>query len=74
MFTPSEQQEFFGLFENFVVLTYSERLLEYADGGGGLRAISSRPERQSSPASSPAKAAFERDTAKRFIRSGSIGA
>ena len=44
IFTPSEQQEFLGLFENFVVLTYSERLLEYADGGGGLRAISSRPE------------------------------
>ena len=44
IFTPSEQQEFLGLFENFVVLTYSERLLEYADGGGGLRAISSRSE------------------------------
>ena len=44
IFTPSEQQEFLGLFENFVVLTYSERLLEYADGGGGLRAIGSRPE------------------------------
>ena len=42
--TPSEQQEFLGLFENFVMLTYSERLLEYADGGGGLRAIVSRPE------------------------------
>jgi phospholipid transport system substrate-binding protein len=44
IFTPSEQQEFLGLFENFVVLTYSERLLEYADDGGGLRAIGSRPE------------------------------
>src|SRR5215469_15017332 len=44
MFTPSEQQEFLGLFENFVVLTYNERLLEYADGGGGLRTIGSRPE------------------------------
>lgn len=42
--TPSEQQEFLGLFENLVVLTYSERLLEYAEGGGGLRVISSRPE------------------------------
>jgi len=42
--TPLEQQEFLGLFENFVVLTYSGRLLEYADAGGGLRAISSRPE------------------------------
>jgi ABC-type transporter MlaC component len=38
------QQEFLGLFENFVVLTYSERLLDYADGGGGLRAIDSLPE------------------------------
>jgi len=44
MFTSSEQQEFVGLFENLVVFTYSERLLEYADGGGGLRAIGSRPE------------------------------
>ena len=42
--SPSEQQEFLGLFENLVVLTYTERLLEYADGGGGLRAIGSRPE------------------------------
>ena len=41
---PSEQQEFLGLFENLVVLTYSKRLLEYADSGGGLRAIGSRPE------------------------------
>ena len=44
IFTPSEQQEFLGLFENLVVLTYSERLLEYADGGSGLRVLSSRPE------------------------------
>ena len=44
VFTPSEQQEFLGLFENFVVLTYSERLLQYADGGGRLRVIGSRPE------------------------------
>ena len=42
--TLSEQQEFLGLFENFVVLTYSARLLEYADGGGDLRVVSSRPE------------------------------
>jgi phospholipid transport system substrate-binding protein len=42
--TPSEQQEFLGLFENFVVFTYSARLLEYTDGGGGLRVVSSRPE------------------------------
>ena len=44
IFTPLEQQEFLGLFENFVVLTYSERLLEYTDGGGGLRTMGSRPE------------------------------
>ena len=42
--TLSEQQEFLGLFENFVVLTYSARLLEYSDGGGDLRVVSSRPE------------------------------
>ena len=42
VFTPLEQQEFLALFENFVVLTYSQRLLEYTDGGGGLRAIGSR--------------------------------
>jgi phospholipid transport system substrate-binding protein len=42
--TLPEQQEFLGLFENFVVLTYSAKLLEYTDGGGGLRVVSSRPE------------------------------
>ena len=42
--TLPEQQEFLGLFENFVVLTYSARLLEYTGGGGGLRVLSSRPE------------------------------
>jgi phospholipid transport system substrate-binding protein len=42
--TLPEQQEFLGLFENFVVLTYSAKLLEYTDGGGGLRLVSSRPE------------------------------
>jgi phospholipid transport system substrate-binding protein len=26
IFSPSEQQEFLGLFENYVVLTYSEKL------------------------------------------------
>lgn len=44
IFTPSEQQEFLGLFENFVVLTYSSTLLEYVDGGGGPRVIGSRPD------------------------------
>jgi phospholipid transport system substrate-binding protein len=43
IFTPSQQQEFLGPFENFVVLTYSKTLLEYADGGGGPRVIGSRP-------------------------------
>ena len=42
--TLSEQQQFLALFENFVVLTYSARLLEYTDGGGGLRVVNSRPE------------------------------
>jgi len=44
IFTSSEQQEFLGLFENFVVLTYSKRLLEYAEGGGGPRVTGSRPD------------------------------
>ena len=41
IFTPSEQQEFLGPFENYVVLSYSEGLLGYA-GGGGLRVTGSR--------------------------------
>jgi phospholipid transport system substrate-binding protein len=41
IFTPSEQQEFLGLFENYVVLSYSEGLLGYA-GGGDLRVTGSR--------------------------------
>jgi phospholipid transport system substrate-binding protein len=44
IFTPSEQQEFLAFFENFVVLTYSKTLQEYADGGGSSRVISSRPD------------------------------
>ena len=44
IFTPTEQQEFLRLFENFVVLTYSKRLLEYAEGGGGPRVTGSRPD------------------------------
>jgi phospholipid transport system substrate-binding protein len=44
MFAPAEQQEFLGLFENLVVLTYSKRLLECADGGNGLRVTGSRPD------------------------------
>ena len=42
IFTPSEQQEFLGLFENLVLLTYSKRLLEYADGSNGPRVTGSR--------------------------------
>jgi len=42
--TPSEQQEFLGLFENYVVHTYSDRLSEYDSGGGALRVIGSRPD------------------------------
>jgi phospholipid transport system substrate-binding protein len=42
IFTPSEQQEFLGLFENYVVLSCSERLLEYAGDGGSLRVTGSR--------------------------------
>jgi phospholipid transport system substrate-binding protein len=34
IFTPTEQQEFLGLFENYVVLTYSEKLSDYAEDGG----------------------------------------
>ena len=52
MFTPSEQQEFLGLFENFVVLTYSKRLLEYADGGGGPTVTGSRPDQDGAVVSS----------------------
>jgi phospholipid transport system substrate-binding protein len=33
IFTPSEKQEFLELFENYVVFTYSERLIEYCNGG-----------------------------------------
>ena len=34
IFTPWEQQEFLGLFENYVVLTYSEKLSDYTEDGG----------------------------------------
>jgi len=52
MLSPSEQQEFLGLFENFVVLTYSKRLMEYADGGDGPRVTSSRPDHDGAVVSS----------------------
>src|SRR5438046_1193076 len=34
IFTPTEQQEFLGLFEKYVVLTYSEKLSDYTEDGG----------------------------------------
>jgi phospholipid transport system substrate-binding protein len=42
IFAPSEQQEFLGLFEDYVVLTFSDRLSEYASNGYVPRAIGSR--------------------------------
>ena len=42
--TPSEQQEFLGLFENYVVHIYSDRLSEYDSDGGVLRVNGSRPD------------------------------
>jgi len=44
VFTPSEQQEFLGLFERYVVLTYSEKLSEYAEDGGAPCVTGSRPD------------------------------
>jgi len=40
--TAPEQQEFLGLFENYVVATYSDRLSEYVVGGVVPRVIGSR--------------------------------
>jgi phospholipid transport system substrate-binding protein len=40
--TLPEQQEFLGLFENYVVATYSDRLSEYVVGGVVPRVIGSR--------------------------------
>jgi phospholipid transport system substrate-binding protein len=39
---PSEQQEFLGLFETYVVYTYSDRLAEFAADGGVTRVTGSR--------------------------------
>jgi len=44
VFTPFEQQEFLSLFERYVVLTYSEKLSDYTEGGGCPRVTGSRPE------------------------------
>jgi phospholipid transport system substrate-binding protein len=51
-FTPSEQREFLGLFENFVMLTYSKKLLEYAGSGAGPRVTGSRPDQDGAVVSS----------------------
>jgi phospholipid transport system substrate-binding protein len=40
--SPSEQQEFLGLFENYVVATYCDRLSEYVGGGIAPRVTGSR--------------------------------
>jgi phospholipid transport system substrate-binding protein len=40
--TPSQQQEFVSLFEDYIVQTYSDRLSRYADGGDALRVTGSR--------------------------------
>jgi phospholipid transport system substrate-binding protein len=40
--SPPEQQEFLGLFENYVVYTYSDRLSEYAGNGAAPRVTGSR--------------------------------
>jgi phospholipid transport system substrate-binding protein len=40
--TPPQQQEFLALFENYVVVTYSDRLTEYVAGGVVPRVTGSR--------------------------------
>lgn len=42
--TSPEQQEFLGLFENYVVATYSDRLSKYVGGSVVPRVIGSRPD------------------------------
>jgi phospholipid transport system substrate-binding protein len=44
IFTPWEQQEFLGLFENYVVLTYSEKLSDYTEDGGRPNVTGCRPD------------------------------
>jgi phospholipid transport system substrate-binding protein len=44
IFTPWEQQEFLGLFENYVVLTYSEKLSDYTEDGGRPSVTGCRPD------------------------------
>jgi phospholipid transport system substrate-binding protein len=40
--TRSQQQDFVGLFEDYIVQTYSDRLSRYADSGEALRVTGSR--------------------------------
>jgi phospholipid transport system substrate-binding protein len=44
MLTPADQQEFLGLFENYVVLTYSEKLSDYTEDGGRPSVTGCRPD------------------------------
>ena len=44
VFTASEQRQFLGLFEDYVVFAYSDRLSEYARNGDVLRVTGSRPQ------------------------------
>jgi phospholipid transport system substrate-binding protein len=44
VFSPSEQQEFLGLFEHYVVLTYSEKLSDYTEDGGRPSVTGCRPD------------------------------
>ncbi|HEU0156027.1 MAG TPA: ABC transporter substrate-binding protein [Stellaceae bacterium] len=44
MLDPPQQQEYLGLFQNYVVLAYSGRLLQIADSGSVPRVLGSRPE------------------------------
>jgi phospholipid transport system substrate-binding protein len=41
--SPIEQQEFLGLFENYIVQVYADRLSRYADTGDPPRVIGSNP-------------------------------
>jgi phospholipid transport system substrate-binding protein len=70
--TPSEQQEFLGLFENYVVCTYSDRLSEYAGSGNVLRVTGSRLDPDGAIVSSEIIRGSE--AVRRFSRSWSIGA
>jgi phospholipid transport system substrate-binding protein len=44
IFSPSEQQEFLSLFENYVVVTYSEKLSDYTEDGGHPSVTGCRPD------------------------------